>query len=386
MFLTKLLMALVLIAGGTLVYFHLEEARVWMHLGLEWIRGMGPVPFFAAMIVLPAFGCPVSAFTFTAGPTFIPQLGTAWVCVLVSLGMTLDLALAYWLARYAARPLLSRLMERMGYRLPRVAPGDHTGLTVLLRVTPGPPLFIQNYLLGLAEVPFKIYILISAPIMSGWALAAVLASDALVAGKGRTAFIALGLVAGLVIVVRMVRKHYARRQLDAANGTTSRAQDPDHEIPPGGNVARPDSPQKISHAGIQDSKDGVGGAAIGVTGLGGTSAGGNAGLRGAGTDGAATGDAGLKGAAIGGAATGDVRAGGAGLDGAGAGCAGLDDAGAGGSGLSDVGTGGAGAGDAGLRGAGAGGANAGDAGLGGATTGGAPADRHGGGRAGGENP
>ncbi|OAM87496.1 hypothetical protein AW736_22655 [Termitidicoccus mucosus] len=231
MFLTKLLMALVLIAGGTLAYFHLQEVRSWMHLGLEWIRGMGPVPFFAAMVVLPAFGCPVSAFTFTAGPTFIPQMGTVWVCVLVSLSMTLDLALAYWLARYAARPLLLRLMEKMGYKLPKVAPGDHTGLTVLLRVTPGPPLFIQNYLLGLAEVPFKTYILISAPIMSGWALAAVLASDALVAGKGRTAFIALGLVAGLVIVVRMVRKRFARRQLEAADAAMPKGQNPNHEIP-----------------------------------------------------------------------------------------------------------------------------------------------------------
>jgi uncharacterized membrane protein YdjX (TVP38/TMEM64 family) len=212
MLFTKLLLALVLLAGGAFACLHLEEARAWTNLGLEWIRLMGPVPFFTAMAVLPAFGCPVSAFTFTAGPTFIPQMGTLWVCVLVSLGMTLDLALAYWLARYTARPLLSRLMARMGYKLPKVAPGDHTGLTVLLRVTPGPPLFIQNYLLGLAEVPFKTYILISAPIMSGWALAAVLASDALVAGKGRTAFLALGLVAGLLIAVRMVRRHYARRQ------------------------------------------------------------------------------------------------------------------------------------------------------------------------------
>jgi uncharacterized membrane protein YdjX (TVP38/TMEM64 family) len=173
----------------------------------------------------------VSAFTFTAGPTFIPQMGTAWVCVLTSLAMTLDLALAYWLARYAARPLLSRLMEKMGYKLPKVAPGDHTGLTVLLRVTPGPPLFIQNYLLGLAEVPFKTYILISAPIMSAWSLAAVLASDALVAGKGRTAFIALGLVAGLLIAVRLVRKRYARRRLNAADGANTGAQNPKSQIP-----------------------------------------------------------------------------------------------------------------------------------------------------------
>jgi uncharacterized membrane protein YdjX (TVP38/TMEM64 family) len=289
MLLTKLLVALVLIAGGTLAYFHLEEVRAWMHLGLAWIRGMGPVPFFAALVVLPAFGCPVSAFTFTAGPTFIPQMGTVWVCVLVSLGMTLDLALAYWLARYAARPLLLRLLEKMGYRLPKVAPGDHTGLTVLLRVTPGPPLFIQNYLLGLAEVPFKTYILISAPIMSGWALAAVLASDALVAGKGRTAFIALGLVAGLLIVVRMARKRFARRQLEAADAATpeAEAQIPNCEIP----NHEIQNPKKISNSEIQNSKSGAGAggassgdASTGGAGLSGTATSSGAGLGGAQAD------------------------------------------------------------------------------------------------------
>jgi uncharacterized membrane protein YdjX (TVP38/TMEM64 family) len=271
MLLTKLLMALVLIAGCSLVYFHLEEARAWMHIGLEWIRGMGPVLFFTAMAVLPAFGCPVSAFTFTAGPVFVPALGLPLVCALTALGMTLDVALAYWLARYAARPLLSRLMEKMGYKLPRVAPGDHTGLTVLLRVTPGPPLFIQNYLLGLAEVPFKTYILISAPIMSGWALAAVLASDALVAGKGRTAFIALSLVVALVIVVRMVRKRYARRQLEGADAAAPTAQNTNSEIPPRGNAAPPDNPPKISNSEIQNPK---GGTATGGAGLGGAIGGG----------------------------------------------------------------------------------------------------------------
>src|SRR5258705_2504519 len=46
---------------------------------------------------------------------------------------------------------------RSGYKLPEVAAGDATDLIVLVRVTPGVPFPVQNYLLGLAQVPVVKY-------------------------------------------------------------------------------------------------------------------------------------------------------------------------------------------------------------------------------------
>ena len=67
--------------------------------------------------------------------------------------VTVNLLLTYWLARRALRPWLARLLPRLGYALPQVAAADMTDLIVILRVTPGPPFFVQNYLLGLADRP-----------------------------------------------------------------------------------------------------------------------------------------------------------------------------------------------------------------------------------------
>lgn len=212
----KLAVVGVFFCVGALLLLRGVDLKEVVNLVLGWIRSVGPVVFFACMAVLPAFGFPILLFSLSAGPVFVPQLGIGWVLVCVGLSLIVNLALTYWLARYAFRPLLEGIIKRLGYQLPQVSAQDYTSLTVLVRVTPGPPFFVQGYLLGLAEVPFRIYMLVSLVISGSYNLAIVLFGDSLVNGKGKVAFIAFSLIVALSVLVQWARRRIARKKMQPA--------------------------------------------------------------------------------------------------------------------------------------------------------------------------
>ncbi|MES1167531.1 MAG: hypothetical protein ABUL61_00035, partial [Oleiharenicola lentus] len=97
--------AAVLLVGTVLVARGLDLKGLLQQV-LELVRRAGPVAFFAGMALLPAVGVPITAFLFTAGPVFGPQFGLAWVIVLSLLAVTANMALTYFLASRAMRPLV----------------------------------------------------------------------------------------------------------------------------------------------------------------------------------------------------------------------------------------------------------------------------------------
>lgn len=207
------------VAGGALVaagvYLFggarlLAEARQAWATAFAAFGAAGPAAFFGAMAVLPLFGFPISPFSLAAGPLFGASLGTPAVLACGIAAIAANLTLAYWLARRGLRPLLARLVTRLGYRLPAASAEDATGLIVLVRVTPGPPFFVQNYLLGLADVPFGRYLGWSVLVQGAFGTGVMLFGDALAQGRGRVALLALGLLGGVVMATRLVRRHLAR--------------------------------------------------------------------------------------------------------------------------------------------------------------------------------
>jgi uncharacterized membrane protein YdjX (TVP38/TMEM64 family) len=144
----------VVLAG--LVYFLgwqtvLSEALRLKTELMAWVSGAGPGVFFGAMAVLPAVGFPMSPFALAAGPLFAERMGFVTVALCGIAAITFNLTVTYWLARRWLRPWLTRFLTRNGYALPVVESGDVTDLIVLLRVTPGLPFLVQNYLLGLGR-------------------------------------------------------------------------------------------------------------------------------------------------------------------------------------------------------------------------------------------
>jgi len=202
-----------------------SELGAWWEAGLAQVRCAGPLTFFASMAVLPAFGCPFSVFTLTAGPVFGPSLGMPLVLGLTLLGVALNLALSYWLAARALRPTLARLVAWLGYTLPKARAQDYRSLVFLVRVTPGPPFFLQSYLLGLAGIPFRIYFLISWLISGLYACAFVLFGDAVVHGHGKRVMLAVGLFAVLTVSVQWLRRRYRSQREGADDVSVASAQE-----------------------------------------------------------------------------------------------------------------------------------------------------------------
>ncbi len=203
--------ALVVLVGGGLVARG-YDIRGAIEQGLAIVRSAGPLVFFLAMALLPAVGAPQMAFTLSAGPLFAAQLGMPTVVVLGLSAMLLNMILSYWMASRVLRPLLEALLKRLGYKIPQVEQGDETGLIVLLRVTPGIPFPVQNYLLGLARVRFGRYLLLSFLIQGPLNAVFIVFGDALLNGKGKTIFVGLSLIIALLAGTALLRKHYGKKR------------------------------------------------------------------------------------------------------------------------------------------------------------------------------
>lgn len=176
------------------------------------IRDMGPWVFFSAMTILPAVGAPLMAFNLVAGEAFAPQMTMPGVIVTVAAVIAANLGLTYWLSRYALRPLLARLVARYGYAVPRVTRENALTVTLLVRLTPGLPYFLQCYLLGLAEVPLRLFMIVS------WLAVVPISCSAVVLGKaareghlGKIGAV-LGVMVVVVVLVQMVRRKVAKHE------------------------------------------------------------------------------------------------------------------------------------------------------------------------------
>lgn len=182
-----------------------------LHAVILHLREAGPAIFFLAMAVLPAIGFPLLAFTLAAGPVFGPTLGTGWVIVWSLTAVIANLLLTYWLADRAFRPLVSRVLGYFDFRLPENVAGSAWQLSLIVRITPGPPFWVQSYLLGLVGVPLVPYLTVSTGVVAGYIVALVGGSEAIASGNGRLAFVAVGVLVVTIAALQLLRQRARRR-------------------------------------------------------------------------------------------------------------------------------------------------------------------------------
>ncbi len=176
--------------------------------GIDFFRTKWPLPFFLAMAILPMAGFPLSPFTLAAGPVFGPSMGVGNVVACAILAVVVNVTLSYWIAAKALRPLATRLARWLGYSLPEVSTKSAWDVTLLVRIIPGPPFFLQSYLLGLARVPFMIYLVISTLVPAAYMTGAIMAGDALMRGD-RTALAVAGILSlAAVFAAYRLRKRF----------------------------------------------------------------------------------------------------------------------------------------------------------------------------------
>ena len=189
----------------------IARGRLAVGEGIAAIRGFGPWVFFVSMAVLPAIGAPLMAFTIPAGEVFAPQMTMPGVIAATLAAIAVNLALSYYLARYALRPILTRIVSRYGYSVPKVTEANALTAILVLRLTPGPPFFLQCYLLGLAEAPFKLYMVASWLSVLPMVVGAVILGQGIFSGNFRVALTGLGVLVVAVAVIHWVRQKYFSR-------------------------------------------------------------------------------------------------------------------------------------------------------------------------------
>jgi uncharacterized membrane protein YdjX (TVP38/TMEM64 family) len=199
-----------LVAGAMIILRGVDPTELVAE-AMAVIRAAGPVVFFAAMAVTPAAGAPMGAFSLTVGEAFGDRFTMTGVTALSMAMVAVNLALTYWLARYALRPVLMNLVARYGYKVPSVTKENALSVALVVRLTPGPPFFFQNYVLALAEMPFRPYMIVSWLGVLPWTVAAVLMGRGILNGNFSLIMTATGLVVVAAVIVHYLRKKYAKR-------------------------------------------------------------------------------------------------------------------------------------------------------------------------------
>lgn len=139
------------------------------------------------------------------------RLGTLRGFSLTMAALLVNFTLGYWLARRFFRGPLIRWLTGRGYRIPSLSAADETPFILLFRVTPGMPLVVQNYLLGLAEVGFWRYLLLSLAVQSLYALAFVWLGQSLQQSAAWKLLLGGSAIVALILGVALLRRWLARR-------------------------------------------------------------------------------------------------------------------------------------------------------------------------------
>ena len=209
------LIAFVLAAAGAALWWfkiHDFSVRQSVDAGITVLRDAGPWAFFCALAILPAIGFPITLLYLTAGSAFAEKMGMGGVLAAAGLALLVNIALTYWLARFGLRPWLEQMISHSKYKIPVVVAAEQAEVTLLLRITPGPPFFIQSYLLGLAEIRFPTYLWISWVIAMAYASGFIVFGDAILHGKGRLAFLGLSALVAVALIVHLLRRHYGKKR------------------------------------------------------------------------------------------------------------------------------------------------------------------------------
>lgn len=182
--------------------------RAGIEAGLGAIRAAGPGWYFSAMAVLPL---PLAWFTVPAGEAFAAQLTLGGVIAAALAAVAVQLSLSYALARFALRTVIEIMIRRRGLGVPRVTPANALSVALLVRLTPGPPMFLGSCVLAVAEMPFGQYLIVSWLVALPWVIGGVVLGRGALAGDFRLLVAGAGLFAAAAVAVRWARRQIATR-------------------------------------------------------------------------------------------------------------------------------------------------------------------------------
>jgi uncharacterized membrane protein YdjX (TVP38/TMEM64 family) len=159
---------------------------------------------FGALVILPGLPVPTSALLLLAGTVWRDR--PVMACAICLLALALNMTWTYWAAARPGRGLVEKMLASGTWRIPEMPRGNHLRFILILRLTPGFPLFIQNYLLGFMRVPFRLYLPVSMACSGLIACGVVLSGAGVAGGNFMPAITGVGLIVVGMVVVQIVRQ------------------------------------------------------------------------------------------------------------------------------------------------------------------------------------
>lgn len=186
------------------IFALLKSFSVWLKGELSLLNKAPLILFPIAILILPIVGLPVSPVYLVAGGR--PE--NIWLVILLCfLGVVLNMALGYFIAKWFAGFIRPKI-EARGIKVPEVPRDEQCDIIFLVRMIPGNPLTVQNYLLGLANVEFKRYMLVSMPVQFFQVAGYIYFSDGIINGDAANFFLGVSLLCVIAIIARMVQKRF----------------------------------------------------------------------------------------------------------------------------------------------------------------------------------
>jgi uncharacterized membrane protein YdjX (TVP38/TMEM64 family) len=198
------LAAVLLGAAAVAILWHCREHLNREQLGalVESFAAMGPWVFFSLMAILPLVWVPVSPFLILA-----PAYGVEMAIMGSACALAFNIVISWVVSGKWFRPVFERVVNRFGYSVPEIPPRRMLGFALLLRITPGVPFPLQNYLLGLARMPFGQYLAVSLPVIWVTSSSLILLGESIMSGNARLA----GVGVGLAVVVALAFRYWRAR-------------------------------------------------------------------------------------------------------------------------------------------------------------------------------
>jgi uncharacterized membrane protein YdjX (TVP38/TMEM64 family) len=215
----RLMLVAALVAAIGYFVFHRDiiDASSLEH-GLRRFGQFAPIIFVLVYALGTVLFLPGSVLTIAGGAMFGPVWGTLWNLI----GATLGATLAFMIARYLASDWVAkRAGEGLG-RLMRGVEEEGWRFVALVRLVPLFPFNLVNYAFGLTRIALAQYVVASFVCMAPGAFAYTYVGYAGWqaasghAGSIHAALLALGLVAAVAFLPRLVRRLKGSRFTDAA--------------------------------------------------------------------------------------------------------------------------------------------------------------------------
>ena len=212
----KLMKTKVLMLATVLLLVSLAWHKGWIHSALA-LKGplleacrVHPVLLFAAIAILPGCAFPAAPLFILAGAVWGANPGT---CAVTLAAAIINISWTHAVAAGFGQKFIQRILGKY-WDAWKSKTGSHDWrLAAALRLTPGIPLFAQNYLLGLIGMPLRHSIVIAIPTTGLYVCGFVLTGGAIFEGNIGLCILGLALLLVTSYAVKKMHQRLAQRRV-----------------------------------------------------------------------------------------------------------------------------------------------------------------------------